>query len=203
MGASGPSSHLHKPLQQMLGTPNFDQRPFLESVNLGVRAEGAQHDNSVPMDAFPISFILPMATFASSLVCGPKFQAPPPPPQPPRPVRTADLSDAMAVQVEKLSNQRTRDADHFKAVLAQSEVEMEETKARWQQEAAQKLAEYQAEQHLSQAPTTQAMQDQRNQRELEVQREEFQAKNKTMKERMARQLKYEVEVRIAKDSLFP
>ena len=42
-----------------------------------------------------------------------------------------------------ISQQRATEAEHYKAVLAQREVEMEETKARFHKEAAQKEAEYQ------------------------------------------------------------
>ena len=119
-------------------------------------------------------------------------------------MRTSDEFDAMAAQVGKLSSQRIRDADHVKAVLAKREVEMEDAKARWQQEAAQKLIEYQdqlkiTEQPLSQVPSPQAMQDQRSQRELDIIKDAFQARNPILEEKLAKQQQSDDELRIAKD----
>ena len=88
------------------------------------------------MDTSPVPLILPMTASTSPLVFGSKCQVLPPQPQPPKPVRTSEESDAMAAQGEKLPNQNTRNADHVKAAFAKRKVEMEETKARWQQEAA-------------------------------------------------------------------
>ena len=69
---------------------------------------------------------------ASPLVLGPRGQWPsvPQPPEPPRTVRTTVQVDAMAIQVEKLCQQRIREAEEFKTILAQRDVEMEEAKAR-------------------------------------------------------------------------
>ena len=103
-----------------------------------------------------------------------------------------------------LTRGRTRDADHFKAVLSQREVEMEETKARWQQEAAQKQIEYQdhikiMEQHLSQVPSSQEMQDQRNQRDLEIPKDALQARNQILEEQRVKQQQSDKELRIANE----
>ena len=102
----------------------------------------------------------------------------------------------MVAQVEKLFHQRARDRDHFKAVIAQREVEMEETKARWQQEAAQKQAVYQRhlkrmESHLNQVSSNQVTQEQRIQRDLEIQKNELQARNKILEEQLAKLLQSE------------
>ena len=83
----------------------------------------------------------------------------------------------------KLHQQRERDREQYKAVIAQRDVEMVRTKARWQKEAAQNMAEYQEqfkrmESHLNQVPSNQAMQEQRSQRDLEIQAEDLQARNK-------------------------
>ena len=43
------------------------------------------------------------------------------------------------------------------------------------------------EEHLAQVPSAQQLQNQRNQRELELQHEEFQAKNRSLEEELARQ----------------
>ena len=79
---------------------------------------------------------------------------------------------------------------------------MEETKARVQKEAEQREEEHKQhlnkmEEHLAQVPSAQQIQDQRNQRELEVQREELQRKNKSIQEQLARQ----EELRVAKERL--
>ena len=112
----------------------------------------------------------------------------------------------MAAQVENISVQNARNADHFKAVFAKREVEMEEAKARWQQEAAQQLTEYhdpikRMEQHLSQVPSPQVMQDQRTQRELEIPKGALLAKNKILEEQLVKQQQSDEEVRIAKERL--
>ena len=53
------------------------------------------------------------------------------------------------------------------------------------------------EHHLAQVPAAQHIQDQRNPRELEVHREEFQTQNRTLEEKLARQ----EDLRIAKERL--
>ena len=69
---------------------------------------------------------------------------------------------------------------------------MSEIKASWQKEAAQKMAEYREhfkrmESHLNQVPSNQAIQEQRSQRDLEIQAEELQAKNNILEEQFAAQ----------------
>ena len=78
-----------------------------------------------------------------------------------------------------------REREQYKADIAQRDVDMVETKARWHQEAAEKMAEYQdhfkrMESHLNQVPSNQAMQEQRSQRDLEIQAVEIQARNKVL-----------------------
>ena len=85
---------------------------------------------------------------------------------------------------------------------------MEEAKARWQQEAAQKRTKYQdhmkiMELFLFKVPSSQAMQDLRNQRELEIQKDAFLAKNKILEEQLAKQQQSDEELRIAKERLSP
>ena len=91
-------------------------------------------------------------------------------------------------------------------MIAQQEVEMAETKARWQNEAAQKTAEYhdhlkRIESRLNQVPFNQVIQEQRSQRDLEIQAEELRAKNKILEKRLAAQKESEEELRIAKERL--
>ena len=73
-------------------------------------------------------------------------------------------SDAMAVPVEKLHQQRGKEREQHKVVIAQKEIEMAETKASCQNEAAQHMAEYQEhfkrmESHLNQVPSNQVIQE--------------------------------------------
>ena len=108
----------------------------------------------------------------------------------------------MAAQVEKLHQQRERDRDHYKVVIAQRDVDIVETKARWQQEAAQQMAEYQdqfkrVESHFNQVPSNQAMQEQRSQRDLEIQAEQNEARNQILEEQLAMQKQCDEELRIA------
>ena len=89
-------------------------------------------------------------------------------------------------------------------MIAQKKEGMSETKARWQNEAAQKTAEYhdhlkRSESHLNQVPSNQAIQTQRSQRDLEIHAEEFQATNKILEEQLAAQKESEEELRIAKE----
>ena len=64
---------------------------------------------------------------------------------------------------------------------------MVESKAGWQQEAPQQVAEYQdhfkrMESHLNQVPSNQALQEQRSQRDLEIQAEELQARSNILEQ---------------------
>ena len=61
----------------------------------------------------------------------------PPLPEPPRPALRPE-ADVYAAKVEKLSQQKAQGQEHFKAILAQRDAEMEETKARYQKAAEQK-----------------------------------------------------------------
>ena len=84
----------------------------------------------------------------------------------------------MAAQIEKHHQQREKETEQYKDVIAQKEVEFAETKARWQIEAAQKTAEHhdhikRIENHLNQVPSNQVVQEQRSQRDLEIQVEEL------------------------------
>ena len=85
-------------------------------------------------------------------------------------------------------------------------MELAEIKARLQNEAAQKTAEYQDHfkriaSLFNQAPSNQVIQEQRSQRDLEIQAEEFQAKNKILEEQLAAQKESEEELGIAKERL--
>ena len=156
------------------------------------------------MDTLPAPLILPMTASTSPFVFGSKIQAPPPQLQPPKLVRTSEASNAIAAQVENISNQNARNADHVKAVFSKRPLEMEGTKARWQQEAAQKRIEYydlikRMEQHLSQVPSSQAMQDHRNQRDLEIPKDALQARNQILEEQRVKQQQSHKELRIAKE----
>ena len=166
-------------VQHLLGTPNFDQRALFDSPFHGPNQD--EQDVSVAMDVAPISPTLPTVA-ASPIVLGPRRQPPsvPQPPEPPRTVPTPAQADAMAIQVEKLSQQRIRGAEQYKTTLAQRDVEMEETKARYKKEAAQREAEHQGhlkrmEDHFAQIAATQHEQDQRDKRDQEVQQQQFQA----------------------------
>ena len=108
------------------------------------------------------------------------------PPQPPRPARNAYQFDAMAVRVAKLHQQREKEREQYKADIVQKEMEVAETKARWQKEADQKMAEYQEhfkrmESLFKQDPSNQVIREQRSQRDLEIQAEEFQDKTTSQK----------------------
>ena len=110
------------------------------------------------MDASPTGPTLPTATAGIPKVLGPK-QLLSTPLQSSRPARTADQFDAMA-KVEQIHQRRGKYREQYKAVIAQRDVEMVEINARWQKEAAQKLAEYQEhfkrmESHLNQVPSNQ------------------------------------------------
>ena len=147
--------------KHMLGTSNFDRRaPHRDQTPEG-NQEGAQHGHSVPMDNSPTGPTLPTTMIATPKVLGPR-QLPPTPPQPARQARNAEQSDAIAAQVEKLHRQREKEQEQYKAVIAQKEVDVPETKARWQIEAAQKTAEYQdhikrIEKHFNQVPFNQVI----------------------------------------------
>ena len=72
--------------------------------------------------------------------------------------------------------------------------------------AAKKTAECQdhikrIENHLNQAPSNQAIQEQRSQRDLELQAEELQANNRILEEQLAARKESEEELRLAKERL--
>ena len=57
------------------------------------------------------------------------------------------------------------------------------------------------ESHFNQVPSNQAMQEQRSQRDLEIQAEEFQARSNILEEQLAKQKQSDEELIIAKERL--
>ena len=112
----------------------------------------------------------------------------------------------MAAHFVKFHKQRERDRDHYKDVIAQMDVEMEEIKARWQQEAAQQMAECKKhlkrmESRFNQVPSNQAMKEQPSQRDLEIQVEDIQVRNNISEEQFAMQKQCDEEFIIVKERL--
>ena len=105
--AGGSIASGSKQFKHLFGTHNFDQRALPRDPALDANQEGAQKGHSVPMDESPTGPTLPITTVGTPKVLGPK-QPPPTPPQPIRQAGNADQSDAMAVQVEKLHEQRKK-----------------------------------------------------------------------------------------------
>ena len=108
--------------------------------------------------------------------------------------------------MEKFHEQKERDRDLFKVVITQRDVEIVETKTSWQQEAAQQMSECQdhfkrMESDLNQVPSNQAVREQRSQRDLDMQAEEFQARNRIFEEQLAMQKQCDQELRIVQERL--
>ena len=105
--------------------------------------ESVQNRFSVAMDASPAGPALPTPTISSPRIFGPNQINPLPPPlQHARPAQSADQADAMAIKVEKLHQQKEKEKEQYKAVLAQKESELAEANEKFQRELDQTQAEH-------------------------------------------------------------
>ena len=140
------------------------------------------------MDLSPQEPIL--TTAASPQVLGPSSSVPKPPDPPTnRMTQSANQADAMAIKVERLSQQKERDKEQFKEVLRQWEEEFTQAKERYQRELDQNKASHQAhpkeiEDNIIATETNQANQSQQTQREFELTFHAYAAKNAVLEEEL-------------------
>ena len=108
------------------GTPNFSQRP-LGAEDSKVPSHSA---STGPSDFSPLGATLP--TVSSPQVLGPSGVNPKPPPPPVgRSEQTTRQVDAMAIQVEKIFQQKEKEKEQFKMVLKQKEAELAQAKEKF------------------------------------------------------------------------
>ena len=140
------SERLSGPKNFFAGTPNFNQRPSGGEDSKVI----VQSASTEPIDFSPLGATLP--TVASPQVPGPSGIIPKPPPPPVgRTEQNSGQADAMAIRVEKLSQQKEKEKEQFKAVLKQKEEELAQAKERFQRDLDQSKAEHQA--HLQSLET--------------------------------------------------
>ena len=145
--------------------------------------DSVQNGFSDAMDAFPAGPTLPFSTIGSPRIFGPNQINPPPsPPQYARPAQSADQADAMDIKVVKVHQQKEKEKEQYKAVLAQKESELAEAKEKFQREFDQRQAEHREhlkkmESKINEVASNQEMHNQKGQRDLELKAQELQAKN--------------------------
>ena len=145
--------------------------------------DSVQNGFSVAMDASSAGPTLPISRIGSPRTIGPnQINFPPPPPQHARPVQSANQADVMAIKVEKLHQQKEKEKEQYKAVLAQKESELAEAKEKFQRELDQKQAEHREhfkkmESKINEVVSDQEMHNQKGQRYFELKWQEFQATN--------------------------
>ena len=119
-----------------LGTPNFDQ-----GLREGDDKRGKEACANL-MDQSPLGPTLP--TTMSPQAFGPSMTHPPPPPPPNgKPTQGTDQSDAMAMKVERMAQQKEIEKEQFKAVLKQKDDELAQVKERCQRDLDKNTAAHQ------------------------------------------------------------
>ena len=112
-----------------LGALNFNQRVSGRDQFVEAGKDSGESASTGAMDASPAGPTLPISTIGSPQMLGPNQLNPKPPPPPnARTARSADQADAMAMQVEKIYQQKEKEKEQYKAVLAQNENELEQAK---------------------------------------------------------------------------
>ena len=128
------------------GIPIFNQMP-LGAEDSKIPSHNA---STVPSDFSPLGATLP--TVSSPQVLGPSGVNPKlPPPPVGRPEQNAGQSDAMAIHVEKIFQQKEKEKEQFKVVIKQKEAELAQAKEKFQRDFDQSKAEHQA--HLQSLET--------------------------------------------------
>ena len=113
----------------------------------------------------------------------------------------------MAIEVEKVHQQKEKEKEQYKAVLAQKESELAEAKEKFQRELDQKEAEHREhfknmESKINEAASNQETHNQKGQRDLELKAQELQAKNAALEHKLLRKQQSQEEVRIAQERFF-
>ena len=178
-----------------LGTPNFDQ---------GLRAGEDKRGKEAcahPMDQSPLGPTLP--TTMSPQAFGPSTTNPPPPPPPPngKPIQGADQSDAMAMKVERMAQQKEIEKEQFRAVLKQKDDELAQIKERYQRELDNNTAAHQEhlrnmENKISEVEADHDTKKQ-SQRELELRLQDVASKNALLEAELVRRDQSQEEKEVA------
>ena len=125
----GGRSAASKLFKNYLGTPNINQRVSGRDQPMEASKDSGQNGSIDALGASPAGPSLPISTMGSPQILGPnQINPPPPPPLHARTAQNADQADAMATKVEKIYQQKEKEKEQYKAVLAQKESELAEAK---------------------------------------------------------------------------